>query len=493
MECASIHVLEVEEPEDAGAREATLLLAQFVEGSELAKAWRALVRIAGVTARLRGGFDMRGWLTQLRGEGVTIIASSETTAARLEVEERAIQRYIADVERKAASIDLRPLGARVPPIPVADIDAEVEVHEEDRRSTTRLLWAFLRRGRVVLTGLPGAGKSTALLQLASLIPHVDDLLPIRASLREIEAQDHARPFRDRLLFVAIRDVPPVDRPLVLANLSRRLDEGEALLLLDGLDETYQRRAAVVAEVEAFLASCSEHVAVLLSTRDVAYGHAATLGWPDLRLAPPKSIDRLVSAVLAACQAAAVRRGEDVDGVGWVAAREAWVGSALGANATLRETPLVPILLALLAGERDIGKLPAARANVMRAVVESLLVRHDSVPARLVIGDLVGDAAVASTLYVFAIEARALVDGGGQQLLATLQPLVAGALAEHWGLAPGPAGLAADAAIRFWDEHGIFISSCASASSLTTSRISSRRCCSTTWDRGEVRSDRTSPK
>jgi hypothetical protein len=456
LKCASMHVLEVEEPEDTGAREATLLLTRFVDASELARAWRALVRVAGVTARLRGGFDMRGWLAQLRDEGLAISASGGTVAAQLEAERRAVERYVADAERKAASIDLRPLGARVAPIPIVDIDADVEVHEEDRRGTTSLLWSFLRRGRVILTGLPGAGKSTALVHFAALIPRIDEWLPIRASLRDIDAQDHARPFRDRLLEVALRDVPPADRPLLVANLSRRLDGGDAVLLLDGLDETYQRRAAVVAEVEAFLASCSEHVAVLLSTRDVAYGHAATIGWPDLRLAPPKSIDRLVSAVLAACQAAAARRGEKVDGADWVAARETWVTSALGANATLRETPLVPILLALLAGERDIKRLPTARANVMRAVVESLLVRRDSDSARLVVGDLVGDAAVAAAAYVFAVEARALVDSGGQQAHATLQPSVAAALAEHWGLAPGPARVAADAAIRFWDEHGIFV-------------------------------------
>ena len=456
LQCASIHVLEVEEPDDAGAREAALLLGQFVDPADLTLAWNALVRAAGVTARLRGGFEMRGWLTQLRREGLAISESGETVAAKLELEQRALDRYIAAAERKAASIDLRPLGARIPPIPIEDIDADVEVHDADHRGTTPLLWPFLRRGRAILTGLPGAGKSTALVRIAALIPRIDDWVPIRASLRDVDSMDPASPFRDRLLEAAMRDVPLLDRPVMSANLSSRLLNGAAVLLLDGLDETYQRRAAVVADIDEFLASCSDDLAVLLSTRDVAYGHAATLGWPDLRLAAPDTVDKLVSAVLVACKSAAVLRHEIADDAEWVTAREEWVQTALGANSTLRETPLIPTLLALLAGERDMERLPTARANVMRAVVDSLLLRRDADPSRLRIGELVGDAAVAATGRVFTTEARALVDGNGQQSLEVLRELVAADLATQWSLAPGPAGVTADAAIRFWDEHGIFV-------------------------------------
>ncbi len=455
LKCASIHVLEAEEPEDAGAREAALLLAHFLEPDAVARGWRALVRVAGVTARLRGGFDMRGWLGQLRDEGVTIRNDGGTPAARLEAEQQAALRFIAATERNAATIDLRPLGARIPPLPIEVIDAGVEVHDADRRGKSPLLWSFLRRRRAILTGLPGAGKSTALARLAAIAPQIDDWLAIRASLRDVDAIAHTRPFRDRLLEVALHNVPPADRPLLLDDLSRRLEDGGVLLLLDGLDETYQRRAAVISEIDAFLGSCSDDVAVLLSTRDVAYGHAATLGWPELRLAPPEHIDRLVGAVLEACREAASGRGETIRG-GWVQAREAWVRDALHANSTLRETPLIPTLLALLAGERDIERLPTARANVMRAVVESLLVRRDADPDRLRIGELVGDAAVAAASDTFAAEAKALVDGSGQELLEVLRPAIATELASAWGLAPGPAAVAADAAIRFWDEHGIFV-------------------------------------
>jgi hypothetical protein len=455
FKCASIHVLEAEEPEDAGAREAAVLLAQFVEPADVARSWRALVRVAGATARLRGGFDMRGWLGQLRDEGVTIRTSGGTPAARLESEEQAVIRYIAAVERKAARIDLRPLGARIPPLPIDVIDAGVEVYDGDRRGKSPLLWSFLRRRRAILTGLPGAGKSTALARLAALAPRVDDWLGLRVSLRDVDAMSHTRPFRDRLLDAALHDVPPADRSLLLDDLSRRLQGGGIVLLLDGLDETYQRRAAVVAEIDSFLGLCSEDVSVLLSTRDVAYGHAATLGWPELRLAPPEDINKLVAAVLVACRDAASARGEPI-GDGWVRSREAWVRAALNANLTLRETPLIPTLLVLLAGERDIERLPTARANVMRAVVDSLLVRRDADPDRLRIGELVGDAAVAAASDTFAAEARALVDGGGQQLLQVLRTAIATELATNWGLAPGSAAVAADAAIRFWDEHGIFV-------------------------------------
>lgn len=170
---------------------------------------------------------------------------------------------------------------------------------------------------------------------------------------------------------------------------------------------------------------------------------------------------MVTAVLAACRDAALARGESADDADWLPTRETWVRTALGANATLRETPLIPVLLALLAGERDVERLPTARANVMKAVVDSLLVRRDANPDRLQVGHLVGDAAVTATAAVFATEARALVDGSGQRDLKDLQTLIAQELAEQWQLAAGPAAVAADAAIRFWDEHGIFVISGAS--------------------------------
>lgn len=463
LKCASIHILDVEEIDDGGAREATLLLREVVEDLErVIPAWRDLVHAAGEVARARGGFEMAGWLDKLRNAGHAIVHEGPTPAAELEATRRCTERYAELLVRSAATIDLRPLGASLPPIPVNDIDSDVEVRGADASTATELIWPVLRRSRIILTGLPGAGKSTALARLAALLAETDDRFPLLASLRTIDSLSPTRTFRDRLLEASLRDVADHDRERLRVEFSARLDRGDAVVLLDGLDETYDRRGAVVAEIEAFLAGCSDDLGVLLATRDVAFGQAATLGWPTYRLEPPQSLDRTTKAVLVACGDAAAVRGELTgDQSEWVTMRATWVSNAIDANPHLKETPLLPVFLALLAGERDVDQLPTERAAVLDKVISSLVQRRAVAPEPLAVGTLSGEPASRVLLDAFAAEARALIDANGQRPLDEVRVAVSADLTDRWGLSEGPAGSTAEAAIRFWDEHGIFVASGAS--------------------------------
>jgi len=168
----------------------------------------------------------------------------------------------------------------------------------------------------------------------------DAPLPVRVSLADVDALDRSDGFRDRLLSVALRHDKAEDRPFLRTELEQRLDIGGTALLLDSLDETYDRRGAVVGEIGTFLKSVSPDVDVLVATRDVAYGQAATLEWGSIRLLPPKHAERIVTAVL---RRSTARAGVSEDNAEqWAAERADWVQRAL-ADATLRETPLLPIL------------------------------------------------------------------------------------------------------------------------------------------------------
>jgi hypothetical protein len=208
-DCALIHILFTEEEELEHAREGALLLGRVVAHGDGQRAWRDLIRIAGGLARARTGFTAEEWLSQLRDAGHRILAEGETVSAGLEQKRLALERYRSQIERRGTRIDLRAIGAPLAPLNLEEVDAEVDVTAagEDSRSGRDLLWAFLRRGRVVLTGLPGGGKSTAVAVTAARLLGVPEAaLPVVASLRDVDRDRSGRGFTARLLDVATRDL-----------------------------------------------------------------------------------------------------------------------------------------------------------------------------------------------------------------------------------------------------------------------------------------------
>jgi hypothetical protein len=222
---AVIWEVAVEEPEHPGAREALAHLGNAgvrIAAGRAGNAWSRLCATAGKLARRRGGYDLAGWLNELRGAGLVVEAPGDTPAGRLENRRAALEQYAERLVREARELDLRALGAELPPLAFKDADARVQVsiNSDDDRQHSDLMWAFLRRHRVVLTGLPGAGKSTALRQAAGQLAErlLEELhgeqpgdpaypFPVRASLKQVNALDAGRSFRDRLIAVAIRDDP----------------------------------------------------------------------------------------------------------------------------------------------------------------------------------------------------------------------------------------------------------------------------------------------
>lgn len=460
---AVICELAVEELHDRDNRLAIAFMRQVVstgQTDDAVRAWKELIFIAGRTARLRAGHELPGWLEGLRGQGIQVATSGTTPAADLERLHTALQRYQRRLIQEGNWIDLRGLGAELAPIPVIEADATVKVAHDsaDPRGKKDLIWAFLRRGRVILTGLPGGGKSTAIRRLAAQLCEIPGTpLPIRVSLKEVDALGQDSGFRDRLLSTAVRDDLPEDRALIRRELDRRLTDGGVALLLDGLDETYDRRRTVISQIDDLMNVVSKDVDALVSTRDVAYGHAATLGWDDLVLRPPSEATRTVKAVL---RKAIDKRPIPAEGQRprkWVDERMRWVKNALAEDPTLQETPLLPVLLALLAAEKDLDTLPTSRASILLAVVTDVVARYElgkrDTPT---LGSLADSAAGTAALHAFASEASAILNANGRITLAELIPIVAAEILDYWGMSRGHAETTARDMIRFFDTNGIFV-------------------------------------
>lgn len=84
------------------------------------------------------------------------------------------------------------------------------------------------------------------------------------------------------------------------------------------------------------------------------------------------------------------------------------------------------------------------------------------------GELVRETAASATLDGFAAEAAVIAAYGGQCSLAQARRAIADMLARRWDLRQGPAEIAADAIVRFWDENGILV--VLGANDMVTSRV-----------------------
>lgn len=463
LKCAVIWELKVEEPSEPGSLQAIGHLRHVVSDCShdtSRQAWSTLMDVSGRAARLRGGYELAGWLAALHGEGIAITREGSGPAAVLEIRRQALEQYEARVVRDGSEIDLRALGAELPPLRLDDADARVKVVDPDdnQRNERDLIWAFLRRGRMVLTGLPGGGKSTALRQLAAQLCSDPTLpLPVRVSLRDIDQFDSSMGFRDRLIAVAVRNERKDDREVLTAEINDRLDNaGDVALLLDSLDETYDRRRTVISEISALVADISPGVSILLATRDVAYGQAATLGWSSLRLHSPSDAERTVTAIL---EVAAPKTEPTAGRSRWISEREAWVRSALAQDTLLAETPLIPVLLTILAVRRATELLPLRRARILEAIVQDFVAEHELQRGNgQTLGRLEQRESVTASMHAFTSAAAEIQSSEGKASAKSVVEAIAADLREPWGLAPAQARTAGQDAVRLFDESGIFVMS-----------------------------------
>lgn len=448
--------------EEGGAdseRARLLLDGRVVVAGEGSQAWRDLVHIAGRLGRGRSGARIESWLEGLRHAERTLVEDEDASrAARLEVRRRAVVRYRKLLRDRGAVLDLRFLGADIPPIPLSEMDAGVRVTTSDASPSDRhreLLWAFRRRGRVLLTGLPGGGKTTALRRVAGECAGYRPWgLPVFASMKRVAEISPSLSFREGILTAATEALPARDRARVREAIEAALENGTATLFVDGLDEAGSRRHQLVAELDALLKTCHRDVDVLLATRDVAYAQAATLGFADLRLRSPEDLETTIEAVLAAAAEARAIAADDKPA--WMERRTEWVKGVISANGALRETPLMPVLLTLLASESEVDDLPRSRALVLERVIRDLVHRAEQRRPDFVVASLSSEETATALLRSFPSISERIAADGGSSARDDLTSVVQARLENDWRLPPGALEAAAVRILDFWDDAGVFV-------------------------------------
>ena len=346
-------------------------------------------------------------------------------------------------------VDFSLLSDALAPLIVPDLLSTVVVSATPDASSGHALPDMVRRYQdLVLVGHPGAGKSTAVRQLAAhFASHGDAPLPIVVKLSRICAAvgDPNDVTLELLVTDAVAHVPEEHR-MVMADIAcRELTSGFALLICDGLDECRTRASAVVDGLVQLKRQFGPDVGVLLTTRASALRSARKVRCQVMHLlAPTRAHEVQSQAVRAAMEQLGLSAGER-------ARREQRLKRIQDEQPAITSVPLLGNLVAVLVGLGRDSSLDGSVADLLEQVIKQALAGWEANrgidseagadPSTRIDPELLWDGYVVIGHLVAE-------DGSATRGEATSR--VAAKLRESWGRAAREAEALAGKVVDFWD-------------------------------------------
>ncbi|WP_158813158.1 NACHT domain-containing NTPase [Streptomyces rimosus] len=370
LDAAAIRVVDARDDGPDEALGTACLNAAIVPAGHGQAAFRALRAAARTQAEQRASSDQGIWRSWLTDAHLPLTAdASGSAAARLEAREQAIKHYRTEWAQTQDVLPLADLGLGLTSMIVPGMTKNLRATPPSRENNEdRLIDAVRRQGRLFLVGRPGAGKTVASrliaarwaandrapvpvwLRLRDLIPRLPATGPYRLEVRD-------------LIGAALGDA----QPLLTEALLARVEHGQALLVLDALDETLGRRDPVVEAVADLLDRLPADLDVLVTSRHSCLHSAGLLRLPVYRLQDPchlaDTLDRLLVAV-------AEQLGDEAADAGWKAERRALVAHSRHAEPDLWRVPLLATLMVLLIAQQPTRVVPSGRGSVLQEVIDS---------------------------------------------------------------------------------------------------------------------------
>lgn len=426
-------------------------------GQGLAAA-RALSSAFHDQASQKSGSGVADWVKILVDAGLTVYADGNGPAGAAEnARQVALQDYAARLAGQLGRVDLALLVDDVATLTVDGLadGLRVSVYGPGHvRREQELLQVIARRWpRMLLTGLPGMGKSTALRQLAARwATDTTAPTPLLIRLPEVAARcEHPSAVTLGMLCeVAAGTAPGEQRPVLAAALQQACERGHAVLLLDAFDECGHRRALLAEGLGAVLSALPQ-VGVVLATRESGVRSAQRLELPAAELATPRNLDMILHQLLD--RVATVRQIEADQRDAWIARRRTWLSDARRAHPGIGSVPLFAILMALAMTQSEQTPSAQGQATLLRDAVTESVHRWE----RRRPGDADTADQAAQLLHGFAALGE-LMAGSGSASRAEAGRALATMLDQQWDLrARGPVGVRTDLILQFWDEQmGVFV-------------------------------------
>jgi hypothetical protein len=401
---------------------------------------------AGVATRS----TLRDWWKRLDDARIPLIGSASGSAARRLTAERDAERCYREVlTQRMDVVDFSLLSDALPPITVPDLLSTVVMSSSSAGSSGHGLPDAVRRYQdLVVVGHPGAGKSTAVRQLAAYLAIDDNApLPIVVKLSRLRAAvgDPNDVTLELLVHDAVAHLPEGHREVMTEIACRELTSGFALLICDGLDECRTRASAVVDGLVQLKRQFGPDVGVLLTTRASALRSAQKVGCQVMHLLEP---NRAHEVQFQAMRAAAEQLGLSADER---ARREQRLKQIQDEQPAIARVPLLGNLVAVLLGLGRDSNLDRSVADLLEQVIMQALAGWEA--SRGFDSTVGADSLKNFDSHLFwdgyvVIGHLVAEDASATRGEATSR--VAAKLRESWGKAEREADALADQIVDFWD-------------------------------------------
>lgn len=343
--------LQTEFASDPHRQVACALLCTIVPPDKADSAFRALESLMQESAAAKRWTDMTDWLAALKVAHIEVRSDiSGVPAAAAEARRQATEAYR---EVLARPLDLLTLSSLAPQLGEVRVDGLLE-HWEVRWGDSRsadLLRVARRNARFILSGLPGIGKSEAMRQLAAHIASeaeapVPVLFNVKESLAAIQSGGSLT--LETILRHVSERIAGVDPAVATAALREALFSGNAVLMVDGLDEARSHLGTVAANLAQILTALPAATGFILSTRPSAEKATRQLSLPTVSLDSPPSLQRSLPQIIRTLLPNGVPRPE-----AWIEERVQRVRSASGHTDDIWKVPLLATFATLrIAADKD---------------------------------------------------------------------------------------------------------------------------------------------